>query len=76
MLTGKAISRAVQAHLIVDAVRRALVLAKTFNVPLPGSSDDPESGNVETEEFLEATTSSHEKSARHQTWMKLLFSMR
>ena len=65
MLTGKAISRAVRAHLIVDAVLSALVLAKTFNVPLPRSSDDPETGNVETEEILEATTSSHEKSARH-----------
>ena len=62
MLTGKAISRAIRAQLIVGAVLSALVLAKTFNVPLPGSSDDR---NVETEEFLEATTSSHEKSARH-----------
>ena len=54
MRTGKAISRAVhvRAQLIVDAVLSALVLAKTFNVPLPGSSDDPESGNVETEELL------------------------
>ncbi len=49
--TGKAISRAVWAHPIVDAVLSALVLAKTFNMPLPGSSDDPETGNVETEEF-------------------------
>ena len=52
-------------YLIVDAVLSAFMLAKTFNVPLPGSSDDPESRNVETEELLEATTSSHEKSARH-----------
>ena len=51
-------------YLIVDAVLIALVLNKTFNAPLPGSSDDPESGNVETDEFL-ATTPSHEKSARH-----------
>ena len=28
-------------YLIVDAVLGALVLAKTFNVTLPGSSDDP-----------------------------------
>ena len=32
---------------------------------LPGSSDYPESRKVETEELLEATTSSHEKSDRH-----------
>ena len=51
MLTGKAIFRAVRGHLIVDAVLSAMVLAKTFNVSLPGSSGDPESGNVETEEF-------------------------
>ena len=29
-------------YLIVDAVLSALVLAKTSNVPLPGSSDDQE----------------------------------
>ncbi|XP_062500813.1 uncharacterized protein LOC134178048 [Corticium candelabrum] len=62
MLTGKTISRAIRAQLIVDAVLSALVLAKTFNVSLRGSSDDR---NVEIEEFLEATTSSREKSARH-----------
>ena len=41
MPTGKAISRAVRGHLIVDAVPSALMLAKTFNVSLPRSSDDP-----------------------------------
>ena len=65
MLTGKAISRAVRAQLIVDAVLSALLLAKTYKEPLAGSSDDPESGNVEKEEFLKATTLSHKKSARH-----------
>ena len=52
-------------YLIVDAVLGALVLAKTFNVTVHGSSDDPESRKVETEELLVATTSSHEKSDRH-----------
>ncbi len=51
MLTGKVISRAVRGHLIGDAVLSVLVLAKTFNVPLPKSSDDPESGNVKTRVF-------------------------
>ena len=46
-------------YLIVDAVLGAFVLVKTFNVTLPGSSDEPESRKVETEVLLEATTSSH-----------------
>ena len=49
-------------YLIVDAVLSALVLAKAPNVPYP---EVQMTKNVETEELLEATTSSHEKSARH-----------
>ena len=40
MLTGKAIARAV-GHLIVDAALNALILARTWNVPLPTSEDEP-----------------------------------
>ena len=36
MLTGKAIAQAVRGHLIVNAALNALLLAKIFNVPLPG----------------------------------------
>ena len=61
MLTGKAIARAVRAHLLVDAALNALVLASTFNVPLLGHLDDSESEDVDTDEVMEATTSSHEK---------------
>lgn len=35
MMSGKAISRAVRAHLIVDAALNALMLNLIFNVPLP-----------------------------------------
>ena len=48
MLTGKAIARAVRGHLIVDAALNALVLAKTFNVPLPGSEDETTENVVQT----------------------------
>ena len=40
MLTGKAIARAVRGHFIIDAALNALLLAKTFDVPLPGSEDE------------------------------------
>lgn len=38
MLTGRAIARAIRGHLIIDAALNALILAKVFNVPLPGSA--------------------------------------
>ena len=52
MFSGKAIARAVRGHLIVDAALNALLLAKIFGVPLPGSS---ESEDVEAEEVIEET---------------------
>ena len=52
MLTSKAIARAVRGHFIVDAALNALILANTFNVPIPAS-------DKETEEFME-TTQPHE----------------
>ena len=41
ILTGKAIARAVRAHLLVDAALNTLVLSKTLNVPIPGMQDKP-----------------------------------
>ena len=61
ILTGKAIARAVRAHLLVDAALNSLMLTSTFNVPLLGRLDDSESEDVDTDEVMEATTSSHEK---------------
>ena len=46
MLSGKAISRAVQGHLIVDAALNTLVLAQMFNMPVPGV---PNAENEETD---------------------------
>ena len=63
MLSGKAIARAVWAHLIVDAALNALVLAKTFCVPLPGSSHDTECEDMESEEV--ESTSFHDKAPRN-----------
>ena len=61
ILTDKAIARAVRAHLLVDAALNSLMLTSTFNVPLLGRLDDSESEDVDTDEVMEATTSSHEK---------------
>ena len=42
MLNGKAIVRAVRGHFIVDAALNALILASTFNVPIPASDEETE----------------------------------
>ena len=42
MLTGKTIVRAVRGHFIVDAALNALILASTFNVPIPASDEEIE----------------------------------
>ena len=59
MLSGKAIARAVRGHFIVDEALNALILASTFNVPIPGVSDV---ANEETEEVM-VTEQTHEESA-------------
>ena len=59
MLTGKAIARAVRAHLIVDASLYALLLANILNVPLSGNLDEAGS----EEEGTEATM--HEETVRN-----------
>ena len=46
ILTGKAIARAVRAHLLVDAAVNTLIVSKALKVPIPGvqdKSDDPSS---------------------------------
>ena len=35
MLSGKAIARAIRGHFMVDAVLNALLLASSYNVPMP-----------------------------------------
>jgi len=49
MLSGKAISRAVRAHLIVDAALNALISARAFGIPVPECED------TEVEEVMEKT---------------------
>ena len=70
MLTGKAIARAVRAHLIIDAALNSLVLANTFNVPLPGSSDTTEATPSLSHEDIEEIATNPDLHA----WMKLLSS--
>ena len=42
MLTGKGIARTVRGHFIVDAALNALILASTFDVPIPISDEETE----------------------------------
>ena len=41
ILTGKAIARAVRAHLLVDAALNTLMLSKALTVPISGMQDTP-----------------------------------
>ncbi len=57
MLTGKAIARAVRAHLLVDAALNGLLLANALGAPLPSQSIG------EYEEAYEAISDSEETAA-------------
>ena len=46
MLSGKAIARAIRGHFMVDAVLNAVILASSYNVPIPALE-------METEELME-----------------------
>ena len=50
MLSGKAVARVLRGHLIVDAALNTLVLAQTFNIPVPGC---PNTEKEEVEEILD-----------------------
>ena len=49
IMSGKAVSRAVRAHLLLDAVLNGLLLSKSMDVPLPCAAgveqDDAESSD-------------------------------
>ncbi len=49
MLSGKAISRAVRGHFIVDSALNTLVLAHAFRIPVPGC---PNAENEDTDEAM------------------------
>lgn len=51
IFTGKAIARAVRAHLLVDAALNTLMLSKALTVPISGMQDTPnESAAAEDED--------------------------
>ena len=65
MLTGKAISRAVRGHMLVDAALNTILVAKAYHIPLPTkgtdkpkqdtASTDPENDDVETDQQKQGT---------------------
>ena len=54
MLSGKAITRAIRGHFMVDAVLNALILASSYNAPIPALE-------METEELMETAGSADRK---------------
>ena len=58
IFTGKAIARAVRAHLLVDAALNTLMLSKALTVPISGMQDTPnESAAAEDEDEYEDVAS-------------------
>ena len=58
IFTGKAIARAVRAHLLVDAALNTLMLSKALTVPISGMQDTPnESAAAEDEDVASNTPS-------------------
>ena len=65
ILTGKAISRAVRGHMLVDAALNTILVAKAYHIPLPTketdepkrdtASTDPEDEDVETDQQKQGT---------------------
>lgn len=48
MLSGKAVSRAIRGHFLVDGALNAMLASKTFNVRLPvKSTEEPETAESE-----------------------------
>ena len=65
MLTGKAVSRAVRRHMLVDAALNTILVAKPYHIPLPTketdepkwdtASTDPEYDDVEIDQQKQGT---------------------
>ena len=62
MLNGKAISRALRGHFLVNAALNGLIMANVFNVPIPLCTDDTSEG-ADTENPLEKSSSALEEAA-------------
>ena len=56
ILTGKAISRAIRGHILVEAVLYAIILSKIYSVPLPFKENSVARGDT----HIEQTSDSHE----------------
>lgn len=59
MLSGKAVSRAIRGHFLVDGALNAMLASKTFNVPLPVKSTK-ERDTAESEEVSPACSTTQE----------------
>ena len=59
MLSGKAVSRAIRGHFLVDGALNAMLASKTFNVPLPVKSTK-EPGSAESEDVSPACNTTQE----------------
>ena len=71
MLTGKAIARAVRAHMLVDAALNGLLLGSCLGVPLSlQSSSDHEEDEAVPEEFAGGNRDLDEAYALYESLMK------
>ena len=52
MLSGKAVSRALRGHLLVDAALHTILLADAYNVPLPLEDDSNKPEEETASKFL------------------------
>ena len=56
-MSGKAISRAVRAHLLLDAVLNGLLLSKSMDVPLPCAAGVEQDDDAESSDKILCTNS-------------------
>ena len=72
MMSGKAISRAVRAHLLLDAVLNGLLLSKSIDVPLPCvagvEQDDAESSDKTPRKWRMMKPLQESKPSATATW--------
>ena len=62
ILTGKAMSRAVRGHMLVDAALNTILVAKAYHIPLPTKeTDEPKLDTASTDPGNDAV----ETEARH-----------
>jgi hypothetical protein len=50
MISGKAISRAVRGHFMVDSALNTMMVANAYNMPLPYKEEDDQTSDVEHDE--------------------------